>query len=52
MVRVLLKAGVPHDERASNGQTPLQLVHNNPGTQKLLKHWAKKGSNAKEQDEL
>ena len=51
-VRAFLEAGVPHDEPASNGQTPVQLVRGNPATQKLLKQWAKKGKKADEPDEL
>eukprot|EP00747_Dinoflagellata_sp_TGD_P170255 gnl/TRDRNA2_/TRDRNA2_201342_c0_seq1.p1 gnl/TRDRNA2_/TRDRNA2_201342_c0~~gnl/TRDRNA2_/TRDRNA2_201342_c0_seq1.p1 ORF type:complete len:193 (-),score=40.92 gnl/TRDRNA2_/TRDRNA2_201342_c0_seq1:553-1131(-) len=39
-VRVLLEAGVPHDEAASDGARPIDMVRNNVGTQVLLSKWA------------
>ena len=50
-VEALLEAGVPFDQKASNGQTPLQMVrgtHANQATEKLLKKWAKKAKEDKE----
>lgn len=43
VVRALLKAGVPHDQRTASGHLPISLVQDkNPGTTKLLQKWAKK----------
>mmetsp|Transcript_31498 Transcript_31498/g.65072 ORF Transcript_31498/g.65072 Transcript_31498/m.65072 type:complete len:182 (+) Transcript_31498:68-613(+) len=43
-VRVFLKAGVPFDEAASNGQKPLDMAQKNPATLKLLQKRADKAS--------
>mmetsp|Transcript_60840 Transcript_60840/g.113778 ORF Transcript_60840/g.113778 Transcript_60840/m.113778 type:complete len:180 (-) Transcript_60840:29-568(-) len=43
-VRVFLKAGVPFDEAADNGQRPLEMATANPATMKLLKRRAEKAS--------
>mmetsp|Transcript_61859 Transcript_61859/g.109877 ORF Transcript_61859/g.109877 Transcript_61859/m.109877 type:complete len:183 (+) Transcript_61859:43-591(+) len=48
-VKVFLEAGVPHDEAASNGKTPVELVRNNDKTVKLLK---KKAKEAKKPQDL
>ena len=40
MVRTLVKAGVPFDEKNSHGQTPLELTKNE-GTRKYLAHRTK-----------
>ena len=41
-VRAFLEAGVKPDFAAANGQTPVEMVKNNPATKKLLKKWLQK----------
>eukprot|EP00928_Gymnodinium_smaydae_P052871 TRINITY_DN37003_c0_g1_i1.p2 TRINITY_DN37003_c0_g1~~TRINITY_DN37003_c0_g1_i1.p2 ORF type:complete len:193 (-),score=50.35 TRINITY_DN37003_c0_g1_i1:67-645(-) len=51
-VRALLKAGVPYDEQADNGQKPLDMVRGNAATTKLLKAREKKALKAKKEQDL
>eukprot|EP00930_Biecheleria_cincta_P069192 TRINITY_DN56967_c0_g1_i1.p1 TRINITY_DN56967_c0_g1~~TRINITY_DN56967_c0_g1_i1.p1 ORF type:complete len:208 (+),score=45.18 TRINITY_DN56967_c0_g1_i1:62-625(+) len=46
-VRALLKAGVPYDEPAENGQKPLDMVRGNAATEKLLRKRAGKAAKKK-----
>ena len=42
-VRVLLEAGVPADQKSSDGKTPLQLTQNR-GTMKVLEEYLDKAA--------
>jgi len=41
-VKAFLEAGVPHNQHAKNGLTPLRMVKGNKATTALLKDWAQK----------
>ena len=46
-VKVLLEAGVPHDQMTRDGFEPIDVVKENRATKDLLRKWAKDARQAK-----